>query len=137
MKIYRASCEGRGRGRFSLDHGNRISCFDSGSPIRGELLFCRARRKVFESRTKEERERGPREKQAPARGGFPFRLFEFVERVRFCLFFGNRGGRNLCLHTYVCVRPGGRYCPCALISSLMLHTHGAFPLVKTLRVLRK
>jgi len=24
---------------FSLDHGNRISCFDSESPIRGELRF--------------------------------------------------------------------------------------------------
>lgn len=95
MKIYRANGSrdrtegGEGeRFSFSLDHGHRISCFDSGSPIRGELCFVGLAAEFSKVEQRGARKRIAKNRQ---RGSFPFRLFEFVERVRFCLFSGPWG----------------------------------------------
>lgn len=107
MKIYRAS----GGDSFSLDHGNRISCFDSGSPIRGELRFVGLAEKFSKV---EQREAGKRiARNKPARR-FPLPAIWICRKGSLLfIFWGPMEGE------IVCVR-GGRLR--ALISGLMLHT---------------
>jgi len=119
MKIYCAS----GGDSFSLDHRNRISCFDSRSPIRGELRFVLFTKKFSKVEQREARKRIARNK--PARR-FPLPAIWICRKGSLLfIFWGPMEGEIVCVQ-------GGRLR--ALISGLMLHT--AFPLVKTLRVLR-